>query len=163
MIRIELELDPPLKEFRKAWGKARKAGLTAAGELWIGRFLKRHFTFAGARRYGYKERAKWAESDPGRMRRLRSGRRADRRPLVHSGRLVGMATRSARVKVYGSMARIMMNAPGYVRYRGRSGTGPDLVAELTAVTDDEAQELAGAYAQGVGETLRRVRKKKVVK
>jgi len=164
MFRIELTFDPPLKEFVRRWDKARKAGLKAAGELWIQKFLRRHFTREGASRYGYKPRV--APRHGYSPRRARGGSRnrgGDPRPLVHSGRLVSSVSRSAKVKVYGASARIEMEAPEYIRFRGHRGTGPDMVEELTTVTGDEAEELAEAYAAAIEEELSRVRRRRRIR
>ena len=167
MFSITVTLDPPIDEFRKNWNRARKRGLKDTGNHWVQNFLKRHFTFEGARRYGYKSRSKQRKFGPKGFETFKNTRwirqfqrRGSRLPLVHSGVLKRDAISGATVRVYGSISRIIMSVPGYIRFRGRKGTGLDMVRELTSVTTDEAEILADKFLRGVSRGLMKIRKRR---
>ena len=88
-----------------------------------------------------------------------------RRPLVLTGGMEQAVTstfqepratrRSGRVT-----ATLRLFAPFYVRFRGRSGTGPDMRAELSAITEQEAQQYAEMTNRNIQNRIRRMRERR---
>lgn len=147
--------------------RARKRALLAAGNLWIEKFLPKHFTHAGGREYGYEDRLTFYYRNYDRTLRSREtvhrhkkykSSRGSRPPLVMKGRTRDEAKGSARAKVYGSQVRVSMNVPYYIR----ANTAIDLEGELTRVSQGEADEMGDVYVDAANTVWGRFHKRYVV-
>ncbi len=143
MFKISVTFTPDIKTYQRVWNRARKTGLRAMGDLYAEKYLKKHFTHAGAREYGYAPRQVFRRSGKKGGATTSRGRRP---PLVDSGDLKEEALSSVRVKVYGARAVVSMEVPWYIRaHRERM----DMEDELTRISDAEANEMAEAYVKAV--------------
>ena len=71
---------------------------------------------------------------------MKEKRYGHRRPLELTGQLKRMVLRKARITGTSKRATVSMDAPRYM-YQYKPGA-PDKAAEITAITKDEAQQLA---------------------
>lgn len=121
------------------------------GEFWYDRYFENHFTPKGAREYGYEPRSgekgsgrrfqgsyherKWKESGHG-------------KPLMFSGKSYDFL-KIPRLRITSTRGvatlRILLGAPAFNLFGkgGRYGTSKvDMRHDITAVTDQEKQEMA---------------------
>lgn len=155
--RVRVTFDPPFIEFRRGWNRARLRGLKAAGQLWIDKFLPRHFTKKWASRYQYAERnkdkpgfyAKFAKRFPGRTP-------PSRKPLIGDGKSKTMIMDTARARARGAKGNVIMTAPWYIKEMH------NMDRELTTVLPDEEQQMTATALDGIITSWSRIRRKRKV-
>lgn len=125
-------------KFRKLVQEANRDNII----FWHKKFFPRHFKPSAVRKYGYDER-----NETYQRRKVKT--RSHNNPLMFSGTLKREASATiearatARGNATGKMKARAANFAGKAdKSTTRIGDYPDLRAELTAVSSDEAQELA---------------------
>ncbi len=132
--------------------KLTRPAMLEAIELWHNKFLPGHFRPGASQKYNYSKRA---ISTMNRKEGIaRTGRRDALLPLVHSGRMRREVSRVIRVSALktGKRAHGVMSGPRQLSIR-RPGY-PDLQRELTAITREEAQQLAEFTAANIVERIK---------
>lgn len=154
--RVKVTFDPPLKEFKRRWNRARILGAKAAGNLWIDMFLKRHFETKWARKYGYGPRIKNLSKTHAEFRkRFPNKPLPEQRPLIVTGRSVDKITRSAKARARGAGGNVLMLTPVYFPIHG-------LNDELTRTLPEERTAMAGAALGAIVKSWSRVYTKRTI-
>ena len=124
-----------------------KAAWESVGKRWRGRMLQKHFTVAGASRYGYVRR-----SFEYNQRKQRE--KGHRNPLVWSGKSKALA-KMATIRTTRKGAKVIMRVPTLNRTpRGRR---MNMNRELTRVTTAEAELLAELLVDRIDGQIKRLK------
>ncbi len=112
-------------------------------DFWFENMLGRHFKPAAQHVYDYQRRG--VQTIKRKEGFARIGNRDARLPLIMSGELKREVSRSIRISGSGKRARGVMMGPRQLSIK--RGNYPDLAAEITKVTQTEANRLA-KFAEG---------------
>lgn len=123
------------KEFREA----REGGMQAIGQMWHRDMLPEHFTDRATRLYKYAERT-------AKYKKRKQKKFGHKTPLVFTGRMRDALMGLAQIRASSEKVRVSMSGPrwlsGFMSFRGRTGTGPDMKKEITTIRQDEGETLA---------------------
>ncbi len=133
-----LTFAPDMKEWpKRTVQRGFEAALAAIGQLWFREFLPRHFMNLAVRGYGYQRRDKDYQ-----IKKAKTTKRTA--PLVglnkgahRAGTLKRTAMRTGLVRATSKKVSVRFQVPAYAKSRGRLGTGPDMIAEMTAISEKE--------------------------
>lgn len=134
--------------------RAVKQQLQAVADAWHSNILPRHFKRGAKQRYGYQER----KASYNKRKEKRYGHR---RPLEYTGQLKRQVLRKARISGTSKRATVSMDAPRYM-YQYKPGA-PDKAAEITAVTQDEAESMAIQLNRNLVLSINSDKRKRTVK
>jgi len=123
----------------REWRPLIKSAWERTGQYWHKAILPKHFTFMGAREYGYAPRS------IGYM--IRKARvMGHRRPLVWSGTSERLAKRIRNVRATPEGARVVVTAPALNFWRktttALTGASPNMRRELMAISVADSKLLA---------------------
>jgi len=160
--RIKWEQDAPPDVSKRQWSRIQRASNEDVGNYWHKRFLPRHFEPIAAQRYRHKARS---ENYIKRKRRMAAQNRARHVQgqivdNVLTGRMKAAMMRAKVVRGFPSRTTITMVGPRYLTMTFKAGNSqPNKAAELTRVTDDEAQKLAEVKRDSVLRQLEEIPKR----
>ncbi len=152
-----------------------RAAYTDLGAYWHRKLLPRHFLAGAQSRYGYRPRS---DAYLRRKRRAAAAGRAiegGTTPLVFTGLLRRLMTRSAVIRGFPTRARVEMDRPSYMPIRktpfttvrgrvvARAADQPPIFEEATRVIDPELNELANYLAERVTYHNERLRHRRRVR
>ena len=127
--------------FGKEMPKAIAEALHEVGVHWHRHLLKRHFVRQAFLRYGGVYRPRTARYEQRKFRKY-----GHKDPLVWTGTLRRTLLSSAYIRATSKSLRVRMQGPkwlkGFMRFRGRAGTGPDMLKEVKAISRQEAEGFA---------------------
>ncbi len=169
-IRVLIDLDlPGLFASERDRREVLRAAYEDLGAFWHRKLLPRHFRKGAQDRYGYRPRSaaylRRKKRDAARGRAIEGGTT----PLVYTGLLRRLMTRSAIIRGFPTRARVEMERPSYMPIRktpfttvrgrvvARKADQPPIFEEATRVIDAEAVELANYLAERVTHHNERVR------
>jgi len=150
----------PVRTFRDAI----QVALQRVGEWWHAKRLREHFRTGARDKYGYQERK---ESYKTAKRRTGMSGELDLIGKPRKNRAPGQTKRmmmsAAVIRATRGSVTVRMRAPWYVKDRGRSGRGPDKVAELVRLSPDELKEIDFMVRETLSDELakRPMRQRKV--
>ena len=166
--RSRIVLDKPPRGMARVFRDAMKAEMRGAATHWHRKMLPDHFEYSAERRYGYRPRTK---AHVKRKQRTKG----HSLPLVFSGLLKRQVTARGTVpKVTRRRVTLTLTAPKYAYYKPRrpkgapklkrteAGVSP-MHAELTTVTDAEADALARLVHERVEMRLNHYRQRKTIR
>lgn len=157
---------------KREWSALMSRVWAGAGKLWHSEIRRKHFKNSATREYGYKPRS--GEAGSGKafkgMRRNSAGRlvrfesytakklrkQGHTRPLVLTGQSMRL-TEIARISSTGKGGRVSMNSPGFNR---RSPGGPDMRAELTAVSRVDLERIVAGMETDIDSEVGKIRTRK---
>lgn len=146
MIPLKISITADHRLGRGEWGKIMQQAWGLAGGVVKRQALPRHFGPSAATEYGYAPRTREWEA-----RKLRT--HGHRRPLEATGELRRRAENRGRVKP--GKAKVRVTLTGLPAYVGRRGRGPDIQAELEAVSERDVSEVAAAMEEFILQELSR--------
>lgn len=145
-IATEVFTDKPPRVLRKAWTEARKEGFAESVGYWHSEYLPGHFYRSAIAKYGYQPRTAAYERRKQRVK-------GHRNPLHWSGLLKRSATTSIRISSTSKSGTGTFRATARaLNFSGRQNY-PDLRKELTAVTAEQAEQLAWVIEQRVAKRM----------
>ncbi len=137
---------------KRAFARAQKMAWAAVGEHHFNKNLRKHFTLAGAREYGYTERKRSY-----RARKLREKRH--KRPLVWSGETRRRALSMKNIKATSKGVTLRINAPTLNR-KGRN-SNVNMREEMETISPGEIREIEGILQREIVAALRTDKSKRV--
>ena len=163
---VSMDIVNPPEALQKEFNRASKAGITRVARYhWRERiplrFQQQSALSPLAQELGFQPRSRGYERRKARIH-------GHRRPLVWSGRMYETVTthfrepRASRAKTGEIRTTLRLTAPYWVRFRGKRGTGPDMRAELSNISQDEATLYARMLSEHVQRRLERVHERKRV-
>lgn len=175
-IRVMVDLDiPGLFATERDRREVLRASYEDLGGYWHRKFLPRHFRKGAQERYGYRPRQdsylKRKRRDAARGKAIEGGTT----PLVYTGLLRRMMTRSAIIRGFPTRARVEMQRPSYTPLRktpfttvrgkvvARKADQPPIIEEATRVISAEEVELANYLAERITYHNERVRARRRVR
>ena len=118
----------------RTWRQVLRAAHKAMGDYWLYECLPQHFDLGKQRKYAYQARS--ARYD---RQKHMVGLHAD---LVYSGEARDAILLSGYARGYPTRATVIAEAPKHIAYRGKSGTGPNMVNEIERLTEEEKRACA---------------------
>ncbi|MCG8407561.1 MAG: hypothetical protein MI923_20380 [Phycisphaerales bacterium] len=159
------ERGPVPRVIRKEFNRIKKSAYRHIGNYWHRFFLRKHFTRAGAKEYGYLPRkGESGNPDPFNFKRSYTGRKLKRfghtNPLVFSGE----SMRRAMVRIVRSTsrgARVVMKAPAF-NFRNKH-SNINMREELTRVSRPERQKKVQLFDRFLDRRLEAINKTRTVR
>lgn len=162
--RYTLGFTPDFAEWpKKTIGKAMESANSAIGNLWFGRMLKKHFEHSAIREYGYAKRDRGYVIDKAKREGHTKPLQGISRRGKRSGQLKRAALRSGLIRAGRKNLKVQFEVPKHATLRSAGGSGPDLVSELTAVSEAEAQEFAKLAGRVMADELENEPKRKRIR
>jgi len=135
----------------KGWRALLKEAWRHTGRYWHRFILPKHFQPQAVYEYQYAERTIA-------YRRRKTRKFGHNRPLVFTGRMERDVRRILDVRVSSKAARVVLHGPRYLYMKGgKRGTGPNMAAELAAISERDAKALATVMDRFVGRKTARGR------
>ena len=159
-----LTFAPDMKEWpKRTVMRGYEAALSAVGQLWFRDFFPKHFTNLALQEYGYQRRDKDYQ--------IRKGRTTKRTaPLVglnkgahRAGTLQRQALRTGLVRATSKKVSVQFQVPVYAKSRGRLGTGPNMMQELTSISERETNTFFRVFEKVLVRFLRGEPKRKRIR
>jgi|ERR1051326_609070 hypothetical protein len=147
----------PPEVFERAWKELTRAGFSEMGEHWHRVMLPRHFEAHARERYGYKPRTKRYAIRKNMAYAKGKAVAASNVDLVFTGLLRQSMQSVGTVRAFPTRATVSMTGPRYITMRPYQSDHPDLAAEVTKITEDEAQELSNLLNESVTRRLEALR------
>ncbi len=159
-----LTFAPDMKEWpKRTVMRGFEAALAAVGQLWFREFFPRHYTNLALREYGYQRREKDYQ-----IRKARTTKRTA--PLVglnkgphRAGTLRRQALRTGLVRATSKKVSVAFQVPLYAKSRGRLGTGPDMIGEMTSISERETKTFFRVFEKVLVHFLRGEPKRKRIR
>lgn len=160
-LRYELSWDPDPGEWpKRTYARAFEGGLMKIGRMWYEALLPKHFTNKAQSEYRYQAREKKYAIAKAKV----TGRTA---PLVgitrkghQAGTLKTMTLKTGEIRATAKSVRVKFQVPGYALRRARKGQGPDLAAEMTAISGDDWKVMEPVMETALAEALENEPKRK---
>jgi len=155
-IAFTVTWEKPPEVAKRRWGLWTRDANRTVGDYWHRVFLPRHFQRGAGGRYRYASRGRKYEAKKAWMaqagRKVRGLPIAKRGfvPLVFTGEMERLLTRSRIIRVYPSRFTITMIGPRYVTMTPRSGR-PWLAREATRITPEEEAKLTALWGRVIEE------------
>lgn len=149
LMLIKINEDGPTpRNMRKQLGEVRRTTWDAMGSHWHRNIRPKHFTVAGAREYGYRERTK------GYMK-MKQRKYGHQLPLVMTGQS-RRATQIGRITATKDRVRVTMTAPRLNWSRGQ--TKPR--EELTRISMRDRDVLVNVGDRAMGAAFKSIKKRR---
>lgn len=154
-LHFELTIEKPLDMSKRAWQSALKEAHQAAAELWREEMLPQHFTSYAAGKYGYKPRSQKYLAAKRRAAARGTVRDGGTIPLVYSGAMRDYSLSTGVARGYPTRFTVTIDNPAYVRINPRNPRMPNMMAEQTAVIQQELDRLAEVVTNKISAAIER--------
>ncbi len=166
-IKYDLTFAPDFKEWpKRTIAKAMEVANDVVGKLWVKDFQEKHFTQAGGREYEYEKRSPKYLAFKG----SRTGGRpqplvgVDRESSDHKGgELRRQFLATSLIRASNKRVTVRKRVPAHAKFRGRSGTGPDMIEELFTISKEEVEIIGVLYPKVLAKVLESEPKKKRIR
>jgi|SRR5579859_1547034 len=151
MIPILVKVESTTRFGREAWRDISKETWSEVGDKWHEEILPRHFDLSAMAEYGYAPRTR-------KYMIQKASAKGHQNPLTYKGDLQAQVTRLRDVSAISSRGsdeggvNVRVSGPRYLHQRPQPGQ-PNLAAELSAVSQRDADALAAFMDERITEKL----------